>query len=85
MRGLCKDEGVICKPRLTALGKRSMSDVRLLIEGYDPKQIAEMTNRQQESVHHSLAKAREKLGVDNNTKMIRMLRGIHQERRDCNV
>lgn len=81
LRGLCKHENVVCKPKLTALAKKALQDVSMVIEGYEPKQIAELTGRKLISVNHSLAKARLKLGVDSNTKMIRMLRGIHLKRR----
>lgn len=81
LRGLCKHENIICKPKLTALGNKALQDVRLILEGYEPKQIAQMTGRKLMSVNHSLAKSRLKLGVESNNKMIRLLRGIHLERR----
>lgn len=81
LRGMCKNECVICKPEFTALGSRAIRDVKLILDGYDPKQIAKMTGRKLTSVNHSLAKSREKLGVDNNNKLIRLLRGIHLERK----
>lgn len=77
LRGMCKMEGTICKPNLTIFGIKAKKYIRMIIEGYEPKQIATLTKIKLTSVNHALSKARMALGVDSNNKLIRVLRGLH--------
>lgn len=65
LRGICKDEGVICSPQITAaISRRELEVVTLYCHGFGPAEIAERTNKSLKTVNNQIQKIKNKLKLD---------------------
>lgn len=75
LRGICKDEHVICKPKsLVRLSKGEQDVVKLYLNGSTLDHIAEQLHKNRNTVKSQLLRVRDKLGVKNCREIIRVMR-----------
>lgn len=65
LRGICKDEGVICNPQISAaLSRRELEVVTLYCHGFGPAEIATRTNKSLKTVNNQIQKIKNKLKLN---------------------
>lgn len=75
LRGLCKDEHIICKPKsLVHLSKGEQDVINLYLNGFTLDEITKQLQRKRSTVKTQLLRVRDKLGVKNCREIIRVLR-----------
>ncbi|MCH3994314.1 MAG: LuxR C-terminal-related transcriptional regulator [Prevotella sp.] len=75
LRGLCRDEGIICKPRgLVSLPPEEKKTAKLYLKGYTFREIAQRLNKSPATVKVQLCRIKDKLGVKNCREIIKYLR-----------
>lgn len=75
LRGICKDEHVICKPKsLVRLSKGEQEIVKLYLNGITLDNIAEQLHKNRSTVKTQLLRVRDKLGVKNCREIIKVMR-----------
>lgn len=73
--GMCKDEGVICKPKgLIHLSPAEKDIVNLYIEGYTFDEVAKMLGKNQATVKAQLYQIKKRLKLENCREIIRVCR-----------
>ena len=75
LRGICKDEHVICKPKsLVHLSKGEQEVVKLYLNGCTLDYISQQLHKNRSTVKTQLLRVRDKLGVKNCREIIRVMR-----------
>lgn len=75
LRGICKDEHVVCKPKsLVRLSKGEQEVVKLYLNGSTLDSIAEQLHKNRNTVKTQLLRVRDKLGVKNCREIIKVMR-----------
>lgn len=75
LRGMCKEEGIICKPKgLVSLSAKEKETAKLYIEGLTFKEIAEILRKNPSTIKNQLWKIKKKLGVTNCREIIKVMR-----------
>lgn len=75
LRGICKDEHVICKPKsLVHLSKGEQEVVKLYLNGCTLDNISAQLHKNRSTVKTQLLRVRDKLGVKNCREIIRVMR-----------
>lgn len=75
LRGICENEGIICKPQSTVpLSESEKEIVNLYLQGYSFSEIAGVLTKNQKTVKAQLYRIKTKLGVRNCREIIKVLR-----------
>lgn len=75
LRGICENEGIICKPQSTVpLSESEKEIVNLYLQGYSFSEIAGILTKNQKTVKAQLYRIKTKLGVRNCREIIKVLR-----------
>lgn len=75
LRGVCKDEHVICKPKSTAcLSSGQKEIIKLYLNGYSLDDIAKKLDKNRSTVKSQLFRVRDKLHVKSCREIIRVMR-----------
>lgn len=74
LRGVCKDEGVVCKPRFAMQApSEEIRVARLYSRGHAPKEIAGMLKKSVKTVKNQLARLTKRLHLNGTRDLIRVL------------
>lgn len=75
LRGICKDEHIICKPKsLVHLSKGEQDVVKLYLNGITLDNISKQLHKNRNTVKTQLLRVRDKLGVKNCREIIKVMR-----------
>lgn len=75
LRGICENEGVVCKPKSTVPLSASENEIaNLYLQGYSFNEIADVLGKNRQTVKAHLYRIKEKLGVKNCREIIKVLR-----------
>lgn len=75
LRGMCRDEGVICKPQnLVKLSPAEKEVVKLYLHGYTFDEIARQLGKSPQTVKVQLHRIKDKLGARNCREIIKVMR-----------
>lgn len=75
LRGVCRDEHVVCKPRtMVSLSAGEREVVRLYLNGFTLDEIAARLGKNRSTVKTQLLRVRDKLGVRNCREIIKVIR-----------
>lgn len=78
LRGICKDENVICKPKSVAqLSETQKNIVKLYINGYTMEEIAKIMGKNRDNIKTQLLRVKGKLHVDSCRDIIKVFRLGH--------
>lgn len=80
LRGYCKQEYIICKPKLT-LTYTQESIAEDMIVGRTKYEICKKRGLTFSQIKNAAYRLRQYLGLSSNTSLLKFLRGAHQERR----
>lgn len=81
LRGICKYENKICKPRCTSLRDCEERSVAEYCIKPDIDSAADKSCETSSSLRHKLVAIRKRFGFKTNAELVRFFRGLHLERR----